>query len=427
MAFVANLNGDRVTSLDYSEKDWQALKSEYTQQRLICNDEGCQSPMIPKTYHSTGTQFFTHKPRTTHRNCSYAGGESPEHLRLKEIVYTTAKGLGYTPELEAWLPEINRRADVLIHDIVIEIQLSPQSDTRYLKRTSDYQELGKQVIWIAPERSIRKPVAYPIAGLINIGAECVPYIYTPTEDGKLHTTLKLEEWLEQILDNTIKWHSCPAHTHEHWYFPNSICDRADQKEQELKDLHEHLGKEVRKLFIQYWGFIVQATEKYPLGLTPKEAFHAQIQKRYGTDFASLTIDDLNDILETLDRGFIDSIFKWLFPEQIGYVNRNCYPPFENLKPQARLAYAYARNLCNKRSKGDKPCCACPDKHYVIGSLKNNGTYYRYLFCERCGSRAIRRIKKELTEQQLKTVLCVDKINCQLQTDRLETLDKRPPN
>ena len=399
MALVANLNGHRVTALDYSEKDWQVLKSEYTQHRLICNDSGCQSPMIPKTYHATGTQFFTHKSRSTDRNCSYAGGESPEHLHLKEIVYTTAKQLGYAPECEVWLPEISRRADVLIHDIVIEIQLSPQSDTRYLKRTYDYQELGKHVVWIAPERSIRKPVICPIAGLINIEPEGTPYIYTPTED-KLHTTLKLDEWLEQILDNTIQWHACPAHTHEHWYVPNSICDRADQKEQALKDLHEHLFGEVRKLFIQYWGFIVQATEKYPLVLPPKEAFHAQIQKRYGTDFASLTIDDLNDILGELEKGFIANIFKWLYPEQIGYVNHNCYPPFENLKPQARRAYAYARDLCNKRAKGDTPCCDCPDKHYVIGSFKNNGTYSPYLFCERCGSRATRRIKKELTEQQL---------------------------
>ena len=319
MPFVANLNGHRITSLDYSERDWQALKAEYTHHKLLCNDRGCQSPMIPKTYGSTGTQFFVHKARVTDRNCAYAGGESAEHLRLKELVYKTAKQLDCTPECEVWLPEINRRADVLIRDIVIEIQLSPQSDAHYLQRTRDYQQLGKQVVWIAPERSIRKPVAYPVAGLINIGAECVPYIYTPTEDGKLHTTLELSKWLEQILNNTIRWHSCLAYAHAHWYFPNSPCDSADAKEQELKAYHEYLCGEVRKLFTQYWGFIVKATDKYPLGLTPKEAFHKQIQRRYRTDFDSLASTDLEDILEKLDRGYIDSILKWLYPDQIEYV------------------------------------------------------------------------------------------------------------
>ena len=401
MAFVANLNGHRVTSLDFCDREWQALKATYTQQRLVCNDAGCESLMIPKTYRSTGTQYFVHKSRLTDRNCTYAGGgESPEHLHLKELIYRECETLGCAPKCEAWFPEINRRADILIYDIVFEIQLSPQSEARYLKRTTDYYDIGKQVVWIVPERSIRKPVIYPIVGLINIGAECDPYIYTPTED-KIHTTLKLSEWLEQVLDNTIQWHSCPAHTHEHWYFPKSECDRVDQKAQELKELREHLHGEVRKLFIQYWGFIVQATDRYPLGLTPKEAFHAQIQKRYGTDFASLTIDDLNDIIEKLDKGFIDRILKWLYPEQIGYVNRNCYPPIENLKPQARRTHAYARDLCNKSTNGYKPNCACPDNYYVIGTFRNNGAYYPYLFCKRCGSRSTKRVK-DLTEQQLKT-------------------------
>ena len=402
MGFVANLNGHRVTSLDFSERDWQSLKATYTQQRLVCNDECCESPMIPKTYRSTGTQYFVHKPCTSDRNCSYAGsGESPEHLRLKELIYRECEALGYAPKCEAWFPEINRRADILIYDIVFEIQLSPQSESRYLKRTNDYYELGKEIIWIAPERKIHEPVIYPIVGLINIGAECAPYIYTPTECGKLHTTLKLDEWLEQVLNNTIQWHSCPAYAHEHWYFPNSECDRADQKEQELKELHEHLHKEVRKLFTQYWGFIVQATEKYPLGLPPKKAFHKQVQKRFGAKFDSLTIDDLHDILAELEKGFIDNVLKWLYPEQIR--TNGSYPPIENPTRQARHAYAYARNLCKKHSSGDKPCCACPDKYHVAGAFRDNGSHYPYLFCERCGSRSTKRVKKEIAEQQLKTV------------------------
>ena len=166
MAFVANLNGHRVTSLDYSKREWQALKATYTQQRLVCSHAGCESLMIPKTYRSTGTQYFTHKSRTTDRNCSYAGGgESPEHLRLKELIYRECEALGYAPKLEAWFPEINRRADVLIYDIVFEIQLSPQSEARYLKRTTDYYDIGKQVVWIVPERSIRKPVNIPDSGI----------------------------------------------------------------------------------------------------------------------------------------------------------------------------------------------------------------------------------------------------------------------
>ena len=55
MTFVANYNGERIVSLNFSTDDWLLLKMNYREHALCCNDPDCRSPMIPKTYYSTGT------------------------------------------------------------------------------------------------------------------------------------------------------------------------------------------------------------------------------------------------------------------------------------------------------------------------------------------------------------------------------------
>ena len=115
MTFVANYNGDRIVSLNFSTDDWLSLKADYREHALCCNNPECRSPMIPKTYHSTGTQFFAHKRNFV--SCGYGGGESLEHLYLKEIIFKTAMELGFSPDFEVFLKV--RRADVLVCDDIV--------------------------------------------------------------------------------------------------------------------------------------------------------------------------------------------------------------------------------------------------------------------------------------------------------------------
>ena len=169
MTFIANLDEKRVVSLDFPVEDWSVLKNNYRDRTLICNDENCQSPMIPKTYGSTGTQYFAHKSRIDGEpTCKYHGGESPEHLYLKAYIYKTLKRLGFQPELEISISEINRQADVLVGDIVFEVQLSQQSIYDYEQRSQDYWDMDKEVYWITYDKHAKffnHDITYPVVFL----------------------------------------------------------------------------------------------------------------------------------------------------------------------------------------------------------------------------------------------------------------------
>ena len=373
MTFIANLNGNRVVSLDFTAEEWHTLKQDYQDNQLICNDEDCQSPMILKTYHSTGTQFFSHKPSVTATHCSYRGGESREHLYMKQRVYDIIKGLGLNPDLEVRLTDKNRRADVLVGDNVFEIQLSKQSLYEYEQRSQDYWDMGKEVYWIASDdhhKFDQAGIVYPVALLNNgpcaFGESCKLAIPYANLSSFASNTADLDEWITNILSNGV-W------AKENRIYQNTNC----------------LREELRRKFFQYWGFIVEATEKYPLGLPLAKAFNSQIQKRYNTDYKSLSAENLRAILNEVDRPDIESILVWLYPNQVQCLEGK-FGKFKKLTSKAKGTRDYAVQIYSERKRKQKqmPDCACPSKYYEIGAFKRrDGVFIAHRFCDRCGSRS----------------------------------------
>ncbi|MBL1226456.1 competence protein CoiA [Enterococcus sp. BWR-S5] len=90
--------------------------------------------------------YFAH---LSSQSCNItSGGESPEHLELKKIFAEQCRQQKIEHQLEAYLPEIKQRADLLIGRYAIEFQCSMLSAEEMVKRTRSYIENGYQPIWI---------------------------------------------------------------------------------------------------------------------------------------------------------------------------------------------------------------------------------------------------------------------------------------
>lgn len=90
---------------------------------------------------------FAHKQLVTCQGASES--ETLEHIQGKLLVAKNCERFGISYELEAFLPEINQRADVLIEKkTAIEFQCSSLSIERLKERTENYQSHGYQVFWI---------------------------------------------------------------------------------------------------------------------------------------------------------------------------------------------------------------------------------------------------------------------------------------
>lgn len=105
---------------------------------LIC--PGCKEPVIFKKGRIK-LPHFAHKP---HTKCfSFSEGETAEHLMNKSFFHQWSGG-----QLEAYLPQLKQRPDILVHSLAIEIQCSPLSFERYIERTKNYQKHGYQPWWL---------------------------------------------------------------------------------------------------------------------------------------------------------------------------------------------------------------------------------------------------------------------------------------
>ena len=186
------------------------------------------------------------------------------------------------------------------------------------------------------------------------------------------TIVVLDKWIESIVNGEPKW------TTDNRVYRN----------------RKYLRKEIRKLFRQWWGFIDKATEKYRLELSPKEALHSQLQERYGADIESLTADNLKEILNTLNRGRIDDILKWLYPDLNKCYIKGKYGGFLGMTIKLRRVVEYAKELRNDQEVKNEPGCSCSSEHHTVGAWKRkDGVYVAYLFCKQCGRRSTQCVAK----------------------------------
>jgi competence protein CoiA len=122
----------------------KAKEAEKGHGKFFC--PGCQRPvMLKKGRHNL--PHFAHYQST----CStFSEGETEEHLVAKEMMYNWF--INENIEMEAYLPKLKQRPDLLFGKTAIEIQCSPLSCERYLQRTQNYLRFNYSPWWILGKR-----------------------------------------------------------------------------------------------------------------------------------------------------------------------------------------------------------------------------------------------------------------------------------
>lgn len=102
---------------------------EYKGTLLFC--PSCHEPV----FYKQGKVKLSHFAHFSHTECaSFSEGETYEHLTCKDFLVSWSQN----GQLEAYLPKLQQRPDILYKNIAIEIQCSPLPIERYVKRTRNY-------------------------------------------------------------------------------------------------------------------------------------------------------------------------------------------------------------------------------------------------------------------------------------------------
>ncbi|WP_053345002.1 competence protein CoiA [Peribacillus butanolivorans] len=101
---------------------------------------------------------FAHKNKSSCRASSEP--ESAYHLMGKRKLFHWFLSHHYQADLEAYLPEIRKRADILVTiggiRYAVEFQCSVISETEFIERTNAYQSVGIKPIWILAAKHLKR-------------------------------------------------------------------------------------------------------------------------------------------------------------------------------------------------------------------------------------------------------------------------------
>ena len=140
----------------------------------------CKSEVILKQGRIV-IHHFAHKPPT---DCSWAKGETREHLLAKTLLRDAFRARGYQAdfEVEVLSGAGDRRADVLVTNgrgvrVAMEVQHTPILYDAMERRTNGYAAAQVPVIWMGILSSKMKDAAVPFNG----GLEIEQYVIRPWE------------------------------------------------------------------------------------------------------------------------------------------------------------------------------------------------------------------------------------------------------
>lgn len=140
MFIATSKSHGRCNLLDYTRQEIELFR------KVTWSCLSCQTPVTLKN----GSQIAPHFAHRAEASCqSFSEGESEEHLRGKALLAQWCEQDNLVYELEAYLPELQQRPDLLIDEtIALEFQCSRLPLELLVKRTENYLAHGYTVIWI---------------------------------------------------------------------------------------------------------------------------------------------------------------------------------------------------------------------------------------------------------------------------------------
>ena len=153
--------------------------------KTLCKTNIYYCPSCQNRVHlKAGSTIRPHFAHYKKEACAaFSEGETEEHLLGKQQLYDWLVGLGHSVEMEAYLPELMQRPDLLLEGkIAIEFQCSGLSIEKIKERTKGYLNNGYKVVWILGEQFTyrRKLTAFQKACLTKIQNQLVLFHYSVT-------------------------------------------------------------------------------------------------------------------------------------------------------------------------------------------------------------------------------------------------------
>lgn len=175
-----------------SQAQWCLAKEMIGQPRQAYFCPSCHEAVILKC----GSKLIPHFAHRSLAKCqSFSEGESYEHLLGKLLLFDFLSSQS-SPKLEAYLPELQQRPDILWGKRAVEVQCSKISFAIFWQRTRGYCQAGYQPLWLLGKQ------LHPKAQFTKFHKACsVPQNNLP---GKLYLLDSLQRSL-LVLDR-FSWH-----------------------------------------------------------------------------------------------------------------------------------------------------------------------------------------------------------------------------
>lgn len=178
---------------------------------------GCKQ----KVFYKSGQRMAPHFSHYAKEACrTFSEGETKEHLAGKKQLYKWLLSSNECVEMEAYLPELKQRPDLLWRrkgkkSLAIEFQCSPLPRERMIERTKGYKNNGYEVLWILGKQYHigQKLTAFQKLFMTEIEGEEPTYLQYSVDKKKLdkltHFSVKggtcLSIQKEEINLNKEKW------------------------------------------------------------------------------------------------------------------------------------------------------------------------------------------------------------------------------
>ncbi len=147
---------------------------------------------------------------------TFSEGETAEHLLGKQQLAAWFQASGYTVQIEAALPALHQRPDVLVQQgsqppLALEFQCSPLSVTRLAERTQGYRQHGYRVLWV-----LGSP--YHVSGRLRSHAKALKFLQYSPQWGCYLVFWDVTGPQLQLDLNLLSCDGDPLHLQRH-YFP----------------------------------------------------------------------------------------------------------------------------------------------------------------------------------------------------------------
>lgn len=146
--FIALTANNQHITAEQAEKE----KNKTNKNQYLC--PACQEAVFLKN----GLQNQAHFAHYAHSSCAvFSEGETSEHLSGKKLLYEWFKKQNIPCQMEAYLPKLQQRPDLLIWlepdwPVAIEFQCSSLSSEKMRERTEGYLQNGYDIFWITGKK-----------------------------------------------------------------------------------------------------------------------------------------------------------------------------------------------------------------------------------------------------------------------------------